>query len=656
VTSSKDRRLLVAAVAVSLGLTGLTVWAMARQNRALREREWTDLRNEARNAAAEKTVRLLADLERSLAAAALAWRLGGVEGVDWWVCDQRQWSLALLCVDGQDCQAFPITPMQVPLPTRGADEETLRYDPDFTDEEARAALARFDELSRSPDPLTRARALLAAADCRRQLGQLQAAGDGYELAAQALRSAGPLARHAFEALVESIACRLSLGQTDRAAATLKSLLAEMSAAHPARYSPAELELLARRARPLLSGTSGANYAAQLKQLTDRAQIRRALPQVTEAVADICQAHVEPDEPGINFRTAHSEDGERLTVAARRVSAEACIALAARAADLIEAYWPGQAAGRWRVELTHAASAPVLCELGPAFGDALLVVSPGTLAQLSVHSRRQTALLLATAAGTAGAWALVIWMMLRAVARQRELLRLQRRFVADVSHELKTPLAMIRLLAETLQDGRVPDPARVREYYGTITREAERLSVLLDNILDFSRIESGRKQYEFGDCDVTAVVRQAWSLFEPQLAAGGFERKLEIEPDLPVIRADPAALQQVLVNLLQNAFRYGAEGRYVRLAVARQGFVILITVEDHGIGMTRAQLERLGDTFFRAEDTRVRQTRGTGLGLAIVNHIVQAHRGKMEVHSRPGQGSRFTIWIPFEPDAAEKTRG
>ena len=116
----------------------------------------------------------------------------------------------------------------------------------------------------------------------------------------------------------------------------------------------------------------------------------------------------------------------------------------------------------------------------------------------------------------------------------------------------------------------------------------------------------------------------------------------------MIRADTQALQQVLVNLLQNAYRYAGDAKYVRLAVSREGFVVLITVEDHGLGMTRSQLDRLGESFFRAEDTRVRQTRGVGLGLAIVNHIVTAHRGKVEVQSRPGQGSKFTVWIPFEP--------
>jgi signal transduction histidine kinase len=270
------------------------------------------------------------------------------------------------------------------------------------------------------------------------------------------------------------------------------------------------------------------------------------------------------------------------------------------------------------------------------------------AELQAATERTAMLVITAGLGTAGAWGLVIWMMLRAMARQRELVRLQRRFVADVSHELKTPLTMIRLLAETLQDGRIRDPDRIRTYYETITRESERLSVLLDGILDFSRTESGRRQYRFEDCDVGPIAYQAWRLFEPQFAAEGFDGRLEVAPDLPTIQADQAAIQQIMVNLLQNAYRYAGDAKYVRLAVSRDGYLIVITVEDHGIGMTRAQLGRLGDSFFRAEDTRVRQTPGTGLGLAIVNHAVQAHGGKLEVQSRPGKGSTFSVWIPFEP--------
>jgi signal transduction histidine kinase len=319
------------------------------------------------------------------------------------------------------------------------------------------------------------------------------------------------------------------------------------------------------------------------------------------------------------------------------------------AILARYYGPDRADVPWRIRLpgTQPDDTPLL-ELGPEFAGAVVVPSPATARQVRAAAQRHLGIVLGTTAGTAVAWALVIWMLTRVVARQRELARLQGRFVADVSHELKTPLALIRLLAETLASQRVRDPERIQAYHETITRESERLSVLLENILDLGRIESGRKQYEFGYCDIAAAARQAWTLFEPQFREEGFQAHLEIADGLPPIRADAQALQQVVVNLLQNAYRYSGAAKYVRLAVAREGYVILITVEDHGIGMSASQLDHLGESFFRAEDTRVRQTRGVGLGLAIVHHIVRAHRGKIEVQSRPGQGSQFTVWIPFEP--------
>ena len=368
-----------------------------------------------------------------------------------------------------------------------------------------------------------------------------------------------------------------------------------------------------------------------------------------ALVNAAAALSDETDDDVRFRVVRSQGGEPAVLALWRLGATEWLGLAAPAANVLERYWSAPNDASWRIARSgDATDQERLCHLGPQFGDADLVPSDEVAGRLAADSRRRAALVAATAVGSAAAWAIVIWLMLRAVARQRELVRLQRRFVADVSHELKTPLTMIRLLAETLQDGRVRDPDRARTYYETITREAERLSVLLDGILDFSRAEAGRKPPVLEECDVADVARQAWALFEPQFAAEGFERKLEIAPDLPAIRADGAALQQVFVNLLQNAYRYAGDGRFVRLSVARDGYLIVITIEDHGIGMTRAQLERLGDSFYRAEDTRVRQARGTGLGLAIVNHIVRAHGGKLEVQSRPRQGSTFTVWIPFEP--------
>ncbi len=650
-----DRHLVVLVVALSLGLTALTVWAVAQQGRALSAREWAEVRNAAHNAAAERSTRLLADLERAFTAATEARRLGGTAELDRWIDENRRWCFAAVVTAGT-ATVLPITPMQMPLPPADVDGPPLRYDPEFTETETREALAHFERAADNPDQLVRARAALAAADCQRRLGDERAAARLYAQAAQTLRATPGLARYAFEPEAERIACLLAAGEFQPATDLLASMLDEMAAGHPARYSPAEVRLLRRRAAPLLTDDAAAHLDTRLHELEQRALVRSAVPDLATASAARCAAGTPTDTGSeLSFLRTRPDGTGGLIAPLWQDPAGDCLALAVRAGDLLAEYWAAEPDAVWQV-----AGGPrpgrILCELGEPFGGAVLVPSAQVQAQLASRAARRTTLVIVTAAGTAGAWAVALWMMLRAVARQRELVRLQRRFVADVSHELKTPLAMIRLLAETLQDGRVRDPERVSSYHATITREAERLSLLLDSILDFSRIESGRKHYEFGHCRLADVVRQAWTLFEPQFAAAGFERVLEIAPDLPVIQADAAAVQQVVVNLLQNAFRYGGDGRYVRLSVTRDGGLVVIAVEDHGIGMTRAQLQRLGDTFFRAEDTRVRQTRGSGLGLAIVNHIVHAHGGKVEVHSRPNKGSTFTVWFPFDPpDAPGPTR-
>lgn len=297
---------------------------------------------------------------------------------------------------------------------------------------------------------------------------------------------------------------------------------------------------------------------------------------------------------------------------------------------------------------------VLAGLGPAFADSHLYATAATEARLSAEGKRRWRYVLVTACGGAFGWGLLLWLMVRLMRGQREVVRLQKRIIADVSHELKTPLALIRLHAETLREGRVRDPQRRQEYLDTITRESERLTVLLDSILDFSRFERGRREYDFHECDLVVVARQAWSLYQPQLAEAGFDARCEF-PDGPLrVFADAHALQQVMVNLLQNAFRYSRDRKFIRLRVRSEGHIAIAEVEDQGIGMSREQLRELGASFVRGADPQVRQTRGTGLGLAIVHHIVAAHHGKIEVNSRPGEGSTFTVWLPIEDGGLSRT--
>jgi signal transduction histidine kinase len=241
---------------------------------------------------------------------------------------------------------------------------------------------------------------------------------------------------------------------------------------------------------------------------------------------------------------------------------------------------------------------------------------------------------------------------RLVRRESEMARLKADFVANVSHDLKTPLSLIRMFAETLELGRVPTEAARREYYGVITRESERLSRLIDNVLDFSRLESGGRRYEIRPAAVEPVVHEAVEAFRYPLTQGGFAVEVDVAPDLPAVPMDTAAIGQAIGNLIDNAVKYSAARRHLSVAARQRDGQLAIEVADEGIGIPAAELGRIFGKFYRIGHSETQGRRGSGLGLALVKHIAEAHGGRVAVESRPGAGSRFTLLLPLAaPDAA-----
>ncbi len=268
-------------------------------------------------------------------------------------------------------------------------------------------------------------------------------------------------------------------------------------------------------------------------------------------------------------------------------------------------------------------------------------------------RTQTALFIVGMLLVMGALAAIIWGMWRVLQREIALSQLKQAFVADVSHELKTPLSLIRLFAETLLSGRVPTEEKKREYYEVITRESDRLTHLINNILDFARIDAGRKRYELQPADIGELVRETYEAYRLQLDHDGFEHYLVIADDLPEIACDRDAIAQALINLINNAVKYTeGDDKFLGIDVSREtrrgGHGVLISVSDRGIGIKPEDRNHLFTGFYRANDERVRQRRGAGLGLALVKHIVDAHGGIVDVESRLIKGSTFRIFLPAEP--------
>ncbi|MBI4717073.1 MAG: hypothetical protein HY763_04655 [Planctomycetes bacterium] len=243
----------------------------------------------------------------------------------------------------------------------------------------------------------------------------------------------------------------------------------------------------------------------------------------------------------------------------------------------------------------------------------------------------------------------MWARSRVARREMALAELKANFVADVSHELKTPLAVIRLYAETLQSGRVGADEKRQEYYGIITRECTRLTNLINNILDFARIDAGRKEYTFAPTDVGQVVRETYAAYRGELDRHRFEHRVSIEEELPAVDADKDAIAQVLFNLMNNAVKYSDDDRSLAIEVTRDTrrdrHGVLISVHDRGIGIRPEDRAHLFEGFFRADDSRVRERGGTGLGLALVKNIVDAHGGSIDVESRLVKGSTFRVFLP-----------
>jgi signal transduction histidine kinase len=217
--------------------------------------------------------------------------------------------------------------------------------------------------------------------------------------------------------------------------------------------------------------------------------------------------------------------------------------------------------------------------------------------------------------------------------------------ATVSHELKTPLAAIRLLVDTLLDQERPDPQQAREYLQLVARENERLTRLIDNFLTFSRMERGRQQFTLATVEPGEVARRAIESMQERLHDPNCRFESRIEPELPAIVGDVDALVTVLVNLLDNALKYTRNEKQITLSVYVQDGCVCFAVADDGIGMSLRNQRRVFDRFFQVDQKLSRPAGGCGLGLSIVRTIMAAHNGTIDVKSELAKGSTFTVRIP-----------
>jgi two-component system, OmpR family, phosphate regulon sensor histidine kinase PhoR len=241
---------------------------------------------------------------------------------------------------------------------------------------------------------------------------------------------------------------------------------------------------------------------------------------------------------------------------------------------------------------------------------------------------------------------LVWL---AVVTERRASRMKSDFIANVSHELKTPLSLIRMFGEMVATGRHKGEEAAREYGAIITRESERLSHLIDNVLDFARLERGKASYHFAEGNLAEVVERALDVCRYRLDREKMKLSLAVAADLPLVRMDENEMTLVVLNLVDNAIKHAADGGKVEVSLARAPGFVTLAVRDFGAGISRVEQSRIFERFYRSQSTRERNIRGSGIGLALVKHIAEAHGGRVTVESPvPGSadpGSVFTVFIP-----------
>ena len=291
------------------------------------------------------------------------------------------------------------------------------------------------------------------------------------------------------------------------------------------------------------------------------------------------------------------------------------------------------AGRWLVALKHRAGS-----LDAAVASARrrnLAISFGILLLLSVS----------------------IALILVSTRRAERLARQQMEFVAGVSHEMRTPLAVICSAGENLADGVIEEREQVKRYGALIEGEGRRLSEMIEQALEFAGIQSGRKAYALQPAAPARIIESALAACAPLIAEGGFTVEERVAAGLPAIAADAAALSRAIQNLLNNAMKYSGDSRRVRLTAKassdQPASEVQITIEDRGLGIAAADLPHIFEPFYRSGEVASAQIHGSGLGLSLVKHIVEAHGGRVRVESVAGRGSAFTLHLPAlaQADAA-----
>lgn len=240
----------------------------------------------------------------------------------------------------------------------------------------------------------------------------------------------------------------------------------------------------------------------------------------------------------------------------------------------------------------------------------------------------------------------VWIVYRNVKREVQLAQIKSDFVSNVSHELRTPLALISMFSETLEMDRVQSDEKKKEYYLIISQEANRLGKIVNSILNFSKMEAGKRKYNFVESYLNDVVENVYRSYKFHLENLGFTFSLDKDETIPILKLDEEAVSEAIVNLVDNAVKYSGDNKEIKIHTGKENNYAFVEVEDRGIGIPEKDQKKIFEKFFRVRSGNVHNVKGSGLGLSIVKHIMDAHMGKIELLGEVNKGSKFRLLLPL----------
>ena len=652
---------------LAIALAGVS-WRLIRQDRELERQRRQDRLSQVLDTAAAGLLRTLSDRKQQIVA--LATPTGDDARAAAAVVRDVSDDSALVILDPRRATVAPegrilFFPTSVTGPEAGGEAFAAGESAEFQRRDFTSALTAYAALARSPISAVRAGALLRTARVHRTMGMTDLALAMY---AELSRMAGPTpAGRAGEGGADAAPTVAGVPVDLVARHAECSVLAETGRLAPLRAAARNLhaDLLAGRWR--ITRGSWAYYIEETRGWLDPSDNAACEADRGTATAAALSSGLEHAWRAWQTSTAGGTPTTRVDH--WREAGRTWVLLSSRPSTrlVVLLLGPREISSQWLGRYQAGAGTGVALGLSDATG-APVAALPAGLSGQALRSPADTGLpwtLHAAAAGSLpeaaaprtllmagiGVLALLLaagaFFIGRAITRELEVARMQSDFVAAVSHEFRTPLSSVCHISEMLVDGRVADDERRGRLYGTLRRESERLRRLVEGLLDFARIGAGGREYRLERLEPSPFLQALGSEFEADVAAGENDARVRIDvaPDLPVVRADREALGRVLWNLLDNAVKYSPCAPRVRLTARAAGPWVEVSVADEGLGVSPEERARIFQKFARGSAATATGVKGTGLGLSMVRHTVEAHGGTVRVESRPGEGSTFTITLP-----------